>query len=113
MGFLTNVYGPPRAEQKVQFLDSLRMLHSLSEDKPWITRGDFNLIISMEEKKGRIREINPIFEMFNEVIDNLNLVDVRTTNGNFTWNNKRTGDRGIACRTDIFLVSESVIMNEG
>ena len=28
-GFLTNVYGPPRVKQKVQFLDSLGMLHSL------------------------------------------------------------------------------------
>ena len=50
------------------------------------------MIKSLEEKKGVIHQINPISEMFNEVIDNLNLVDVRTTNDNFTWNNKRTGD---------------------
>ena len=66
----------------------------------------------MEENKGRIHEINPVFEMFNEVIDNLNLVDVSTTNGNFTWNNKRIGDRGITCRLDHFLVLESDIMNK-
>ena len=71
------------------------------------------MIRSLEEKKGGIHQINPISEMFNEVIDNLNLVDVRTTNGNFTWNNKITGDRGITSSLDLFLVSESVIMNGG
>ena len=50
-GFLTNVYGPPRAEQKVNFRDSLRMINTLTEGKPWIIGGDFNLINSLEEKK--------------------------------------------------------------
>ena len=71
------------------------------------------MVISLEEKKGGICQINPISKMFNEVIDNLNLVDARTTNDNFTWNNKRTGDRGITCRLDHFLVLESAIMNKG
>ena len=38
-GFLTNVYGPPRAEQKVHFLDSLRMINTLTEGKTWIIGG--------------------------------------------------------------------------
>ena len=33
-GFLTNVYGPPREEQKLHFLDSLRMINTLTEGKP-------------------------------------------------------------------------------
>ena len=33
-GFITNVYGPPRADHKRQFLDSLGMLKSESEGNP-------------------------------------------------------------------------------
>ena len=43
-GFMTNVYGLPRAEQKIQFLDSLRMINGMPKGKPWIIGGDFNLI---------------------------------------------------------------------
>ena len=43
----------------------------------------------------------------------LDLIDVRTSNGIFTWNNKQSGDRGIACRLDRFLLSESVMMVGG
>ena len=97
----------------MQFLDSLRMINTLTEGKPWIIGGDFNLIRSLDEKKGGIRQLNPINDTFNEVINNLNLVDVRTNNDTFTWNNKRKGDRGIACRLDRFLVTESIMMSRG
>ena len=111
-GFMTNVYGPPRVKEKMQFMDSLRMIKGMSEGKPWILGGGFNLIRNLDEKKGGIRHLNPISEYFNEVIDNLELIDVRTNNGIFTWNNKRTGDRGISCRVDHFLVSKTIMMNE-
>ena len=70
------------------------------------------MIRNLDEKKGGIRHLNPISEYFNEVIDNLELIDVRTNNGIFTWYNKRTGDRGISCRLDHFLVSKTIMMNE-
>ena len=50
-GFMTNVYGPPREEQKMQFLDSLRMINGMIEGNPWIIGGDFNPIRNLEEKK--------------------------------------------------------------
>ena len=85
----------------------------MTEGKTWIIGGGFNLIRNMEEKKGGIRQLNPINYSFNEVIDNLELIDVRTNNDTFTWNNKRTGDRGISFLLDRFLVSESIMMNGG
>ena len=53
-GFMTNVYGPPRAEQKVKFLESLGMLKLALGGKPWILRGEFNLVRNLDEKKGGI-----------------------------------------------------------
>ena len=67
----------------------------------------------MEENKGGITQLSPINDTFNDIINNLELIDVRTNNDTFTWNNKRTRDRGIACRLDRFLVSESIMKNEG
>ena len=53
-GVISNVYGPPRAEQKPAFLESLTDLKSLVQDKAWIVGGDFNLIRILDEKKGGI-----------------------------------------------------------
>ena len=50
---------------------------------------------------------------FNAIINDLNLIDVRTSNGIFTWNNKQTGDRRIAYRLDRFFLSESIMMASG
>ena len=50
---------------------------------------------------------------FNDLIETLDLIDVTTSNGIFTWNNKRDGDRGIACRLDRFLISKSIMMERG
>ena len=33
-GFMTNVYGPLREKQKMQFLDSLRMINGMIEGNP-------------------------------------------------------------------------------
>ena len=71
------------------------------------------MVRNIDGKKGGIRQLNPISEYFNEFIDNLELVNVRTTNGTFMWNNQITGERGITCRLDFFLVSESIMMDGG
>ena len=64
-------------------------------------------------KKYGILQLNPISEYFNDFIANLELVDVRTTNGTFTWNNKTTRDRGIHYWLDQFLVDESIMKAGG
>lgn len=71
--------------------------------------GDFNLIRNLDEKKRAVRQLNPNNERFRVVIEALNLVDLRTSNGLFTWNNKRSGDRSITSHLDRFLVSKSVL----
>ena len=43
---------------------------------------------------------------FTNLIVNTNLVDVPTTNGKFTWNNRRGGTHQVASHLDRFLVSE-------
>ena len=55
-GVISNVYSPPRAEQKPSFLESLTHLKGLVQDRAWIIGGDFNLIRILDEKKRRYSE---------------------------------------------------------
>ena len=83
-GFLSNVYGPSIANQKSSLLDSMLNLRVVVGPCPWILGGDFNLIHILEEKQWGIRKLNPINKQFNEVIEALYLVDIRTSNSIFT-----------------------------
>ena len=112
-GFISNVYGPLKVVQKQAFIESLTDLKNLVQNIAWIIGGDFNLIRNLDEKKGGIRSLNTASTLFNNTISDLDLIDVRTSNGIFTWNNKQTGDIGITCRLDRFLLLELVMMVEG
>ena len=79
----------------------------------WLIGGDFNIIHYLEEKKGGVRVTSAASTLFNKFIDEVKLVDIRSTNGLFTWKNKRSGERHIASRFDRFLVSESVLAGRG
>eukprot|EP00253_Pinus_taeda_P023512 PITA_23512 len=48
-------------------------------------------------------------DKFNEMIEDLRLVDIQTINGICTWNNRTGGENQIASRLDRFLVSEAVM----
>ena len=50
-GLVTNVYGPPRVEKKLAFLDSITDIKEIFEDKAWILGEEFNLIRNLDEKK--------------------------------------------------------------
>ena len=82
-------------------------------NRAWIIGGNFNLIRNLGEKKGGIHSLNPASTLFNNTISDLDLIDVRTSNGLFTWNSNQSGDRGIACRLDRFLLLESIMMAGG
>jgi hypothetical protein len=50
---------------------------------------DFNIITTLAEKKGGTRRLDRDAEEFSAFIDTMEMVDIRTNNGQFTWNNKR------------------------
>ena len=75
-GVVTNVYGPFQAYKKPTFLASLRDLKEWVAEEPWIIGGDFNMIRSLEEKKGGVRTISAATNLFNDFIEESNLVDI-------------------------------------
>eukprot|EP00253_Pinus_taeda_P018479 PITA_18479 len=106
---ISGVYGPPSPGEKENFLNSMKTIRRLYPEVDWIIGGDFNLIRSLEEKKGGIRKLDHFMDKFNDLIDDLRLVDIQTINGICTWNNRRGGKNQIASRLDRFLFSEGIM----
>jgi len=72
--------------------------------------GDFNIITTLAEKNGGTRRVDRDVDEFLALIETMEMVDIRTSNGQFTWNNKRSNHYQVATRLDRFLVSESIIL---
>jgi hypothetical protein len=106
----TNVYGPQTLEEKRRMLLDLENLKSFSSNLHWILSGDFNIITIIVEKKGRTRRLDIDEEDFSSFIDTVEMVDIKTSNGQFTWNNKRINQHQIVTRLDRFLVSDPIIL---
>jgi hypothetical protein len=64
---------------------------------------------SGREKRGNTSSGTRIWD-FQNLIDNSNLIDTETSNGIFTWTNRRTRSHQIACRLDRFLLSDSLML---
>eukprot|EP00253_Pinus_taeda_P029818 PITA_29818 len=106
---ISGVYGPHLPRGRKEFMRNIQAVRKLIPDDLWIIGGDFNLIRDLGEKRGGIRRQDPSMDDFNELITNLRLVDTPTTNGVFTWNNRRGGRNQIASKLDRFLLSEQVL----
>lgn len=60
----------------------------------------------MSEKSGGVRKVSKSQKDFAKFVETSNLIDIITSNGFFTWNNRRLGFTNIAERLDRFLVLE-------
>lgn len=106
---ITRVYGPHTRGDREIFIKNVKEARGLYPEMPWIIGGDFNLIRTLDEKKGGIRRTDQFMDMFNDIIAEQRLVDMQTINGIFTWNNRRGGKNRLASRLDRFLLSESIM----
>jgi exonuclease III len=106
----TNVYGPHVSEERRGMIRDLEDIKNRSNNLQWILVGEFNIIMSLADKKGGTRRLNRDSEEFSKFIDTTEMVDLKTNNGQFTWNNKRMNQHQVATRLNRFLVSDSIIM---
>lgn len=71
--------------------------------KPWMLGGDFNAILSPEEKKGgTMGFINSLIE-FQEFVARAGLLDAGYSGNPFTWTNNQKGARNVKARLDRIL----------
>jgi len=108
--YIINVYAPHKV------IDTIKMLHCISNlldhiHIPFkIIAGNFNMITNLAEKRGGIQKLDKDSKDFFTTIENLNLIDIPTNNGTFTWNNRRGGDQKFASQLDRFLLSEATYL---
>jgi len=107
---ITNVYGPQPMEDKLRLLTTLEDMKRRYPSLSWIIGGDFNITKSLMEKKGGTRILGRDSISFQNFITNMKLVDMETSNGIFTWNNKRGGPTQVASKLDRFMVSEELLL---
>ncbi|PPR86907.1 hypothetical protein GOBAR_AA33783 [Gossypium barbadense] len=67
-------------------------------------RGDFNAILNNSKKEGGRRKPKALMVDFDEIVDELSLVDLKTNNGWFTWVNNRECMTIVKERLDRFMI---------
>ncbi|XP_059076969.1 uncharacterized protein LOC131876167 [Cryptomeria japonica] len=102
---LSNIYGPTDIQGKQALWSHIRLVRSMAPFHPWIMAGDFNAICELAEKRGGSGRLEPSALLLRDSINSLNLIDIKPSKGQFTWNNHRVGDYCIVERLDRFLVS--------
>ena len=75
-GLITNVYGPQKAVDKCSFIKCFINLRARFPSESWVIRNNFNLITSLEEKKGNRRCLEEECTLFRDTIKYLGLVDI-------------------------------------
>ena len=104
-GRITNVYGPHLPNQKSSFLNFLQWLFLVQARPMDVLGGDFNLITSLQDKRGGRPMLTEEDKLFKGFIDNSNLIDLHTNNGIHTLNNRRGKSAQIASKLDRFLIT--------
>ncbi|XP_026450520.1 uncharacterized protein LOC113350592 [Papaver somniferum] len=64
---------------------------------PWLVIGDFNTVLSTEEKKGGRSPLGVAMQDFHNCINTCCLIQAPTTSLHFTWCNYRVGNKRIVC----------------
>ena len=82
----TAVYAPPQFNRRKHYLQNLAVNISL----PWLLLGDFNDMISEEEKLGGLPVNRTRMMAFRNCLDKCGLIDLGFHWPRFTWTNKST-----------------------
>jgi exonuclease III len=104
-----NVYMPVIYQEKIECWSSLQNLHGSLDSKDLIIAGDLNTTLHPKEKKGGTRVWDPTREHLEDLISSFHLIDIKPSNGRFTWSNKRLGPGHITARLDHFLLRSSFL----
>ncbi|PPE00497.1 hypothetical protein GOBAR_DD02478 [Gossypium barbadense] len=88
----TGFYGQTDPNLRQQSWDMLRRVKS-TINEGWIVGGDFKAILNNFEKEGGRRKPKSSMDDFGDILEELNLTDVKTCNGWFTWTNNKKGNR--------------------
>ncbi|KAF7844864.1 reverse transcriptase [Senna tora] len=102
--FVSCVYASPlRERRKILWGNLIKLAPEIN--MPWIIGGDFNEVLSQDEKWGLRPASNARIREFKHCIDSCGLVDLGYSGQKFTWCNKRPAGDLVYCRLDRFLAN--------
>lgn len=99
------VYGPTSTTGKKAVWDSIAQIIFSFPLDPLIIGGDFNAIMSSQDKTGGIIPPPKSMQDFNNFVTNFAIKDCIPINGSFTWTNRRKEFTHIAECLDSFFVN--------
>lgn len=95
----TGYYGFPERSRRRESWDMLRKLSTYSM-LPWCIIGDFNDLMTEDEKQGKHGHQRALLNGFSEIITDCNLFDLGFTGNKFTWERGRGTDKWVLERLD-------------
>ncbi|KAL0457799.1 UNVERIFIED_CONTAM: hypothetical protein Slati_0407100 [Sesamum latifolium] len=101
----TGLYGHPKAAKRTETWSLLWKLRDFSS-RPWLCAGDFNEILSMDEKTGAPRPHRQI-EEFRSCLADCQIMDLGCCGAKFTWCNRREAPNTVRVRLDRACASMS------
>ncbi|POO04030.1 Endonuclease/exonuclease/phosphatase [Trema orientale] len=102
----TRFYGEPETHYRHLTWDLLDRLKSVSIQDPWLVMGDFNEILSHEDKSGGSLRSEHSMTAFRNVIDLCCLRPLDYTGVKFTWEKKSPGIKNIKERLDWAMINQ-------
>jgi hypothetical protein len=106
---LSCVYGPPDRRDRQAFWDSFTAVGD-NFDPTWLCIGDFNAVLSQDEKMGGRPIAISANSGFKSFINHFGMVDLGFAGNPFTWSNLRLGAETIKERLDRGLATSNWIL---
>jgi exonuclease III len=103
---LTGFYGIPQRGQRRESWNILRMLSQQSH-LPWCIIGDFNDILTTEDKRGNVPHPRWLLNGFRQAISDCDLIDVSIQGHAYTWARRLGHEDVVEERLDRALVNQS------
>lgn len=100
----TSFYGNPMVQKRKESWELIKRLSQCS-NIPWIIGGDFNEILSSNEKEGGFVRPQSQINAFREAIDSCGLEDLGYEGDKFTWIRSKGSSLEIKERLDRFLAN--------
>jgi hypothetical protein len=105
----TGIYGYSRTNQKNLTCELISDLSRTNMHDNWLLFGDFNLIRNSNEKSGGSSYNNNLITLFNDTLNNCNLVDLGFHGDIYTWTNNQVDENHIKERLDRFFATTNWI----
>jgi exonuclease III len=107
----TGIYGFSVHNQKILTCNIISDLAKTNTNPNWLVFGDFNMVLSSNEKVGGNPIDYNITTAFRECLEQSNLEDLGYNGDLFTWHNRQQDNQYIQARLDRFCASNDWIYN--